>query len=79
MAAGAGLSPPLTVLESGYGKDNGAFIDGSSSENQPIMRQPKAGKPPRCLPTIRHCVSTARLANSEDLVSTRMFLLFQCV
>ncbi|KAF3779510.1 putative protein phosphatase 2C 27 [Nymphaea thermarum] len=67
MAAGAGLSPPLTVLESGYGKDNGAFIDCSSSENQPIMRQPKAGKPPRCLPTIRHCVSTARLANSEDL------------
>ncbi|CAN6481572.1 unnamed protein product [Victoria cruziana] len=67
MAAGAGLSPPLTVLESGYGRDNGAFVEDSSSEHQEIMRQPKAGKPPRCLSTIRHCVSTARLASSEDL------------
>ncbi|XP_031474305.1 probable protein phosphatase 2C 27 [Nymphaea colorata] len=67
MAAGAGLSPPLAVLESGYGKDNGALLENSGAEGRENAKQSKGGRPPRSLSTIQLCGRAVRHANSADL------------
>ncbi|KAJ4966164.1 hypothetical protein NE237_018013 [Protea cynaroides] len=65
MAAGTDLSPPFTFLEGGYGKDNASSLGDENSEISDTLKQMKAGKPPRHLSAMRHCVSSARLATSE--------------
>ncbi|XP_042508233.1 probable protein phosphatase 2C 27 [Macadamia integrifolia] len=65
MAAGTDLSPPFTVLEGGYNKDNGPSMGDENSEMSESLKQMKTGKPPRHLSVMRHCVSSARLASSE--------------
>ncbi|XP_010909291.1 probable protein phosphatase 2C 27 isoform X1 [Elaeis guineensis] len=67
MPAGAEFSPPFTMLEGTYGgKENGSSAAGEDPETPEGMKETKAGKPPRHLSVIRHCVSTSRLTDSTD-------------
>lgn len=69
MAASAEFSLPFTMIEGRYGgKENGSSAAGEDPETPEDMKETKAGKPPRHLSVIRHCVSTTRLADSTDLV-----------
>lgn len=74
MAAGMDLSPPFTILEGGYNKDNVSTTEDQSSENLNKLKQMTNGKPPRHLSIARHNISSMRLLGSPDLVS--LFRLF---
>ncbi|XP_043712979.1 probable protein phosphatase 2C 27 [Telopea speciosissima] len=65
MAAGTDFSPPFTVLEGGYSKDNASSMEDENSEISESLKQMKTGKPPRHLSVIRNCISSARLATSD--------------
>lgn len=68
MAAGPDVSPPLTVLEGGNSTDNG-----SSTEVESL------GKPPRNISVIRHCMSSARLAEVVSHHSSCYMPMLLCV
>lgn len=71
MAAGMDFSPPFTVIEDGYGKDNlSGMEDDKNSENLDNLKQITNGKPPRHVSVLRHCVGTTRLLAATDLVSS---------
>lgn len=67
MAAGMDLSPPFTILEGGYNKDNVSTTEDQSSENLNKLKQMTNGKPPRHLSIARHSISSMRLLGSPDL------------
>lgn len=68
MAAGMDFSPPFTVIEGGYGKDNlSGMEDDKNSENLDNLKQITNGKPPRHVSVLRHCVGTTRLLAATDL------------
>ncbi|XP_077246916.1 putative protein phosphatase 2C 27 [Tasmannia lanceolata] len=66
MSVGTDLSHPFTVLEGGYGKENGSSMDDENSEALGSLKQ-KNGKPPRHLSVIRHCMSSVRLVAESEL------------
>lgn len=69
MAAGAEFSPTFAMLEGRYGgKENGSSAGAEDPETPEDMKELNAGKPPRHLSVIRHCVSTAHFVDSTDLV-----------
>lgn len=65
MAAGMDFSPPFTIIEGGYSKDNVADMERENLDN---VKQVSLGKPPRHLSVMRHCVSSARLIAEANLV-----------
>nr|POF10862.1 putative protein phosphatase 2c 27 [Quercus suber] len=67
MAAGMDLSPPFTILEGGYNKDNVSTTEDQSSDNLNKLKQMTNGKPPRHLSIARHSISSMRLLGSSDL------------
>ncbi|KAF3975716.1 hypothetical protein CMV_001041 [Castanea mollissima] len=67
MAAGMDLSPPFTILEGGYSKDNVSITEDQSSENLNKLKQMTNGKPPRHLSIARQSISSMRLLGSPDL------------
>ncbi|XP_021284306.1 probable protein phosphatase 2C 27 [Herrania umbratica] len=64
MAAGMDFSPPFTIIEGGYSKDNVADMERENLDN---VKQVSLGKPPRHLSVMRHCVSSARLIAEANL------------
>ncbi|XP_068639744.1 probable protein phosphatase 2C 27 [Aristolochia californica] len=69
MAAGADFSPPFTVLDSGYKKNNsnGSSLDKEISEIDGSMKQMSMGKPPRHLSIMRHSLSVNQLRSATNL------------
>ncbi|GMY28074.1 probable protein phosphatase 2C 27 isoform X1 [Fagus crenata] len=67
MAAGMDLSPPFTVLEGAYNKDNFSTTEDQSSENLNNLKQMTNRKPPRHLSVTRHSISSMRLLGTPDL------------
>ncbi|XP_011016402.1 PREDICTED: probable protein phosphatase 2C 27 [Populus euphratica] len=68
MAAGMDFSPPFTVLEGGYNKDNNNsstnVSENQNAENLDNLKQSTNGKPPRHL---RQSMDSTRLLNAADL------------
>lgn len=80
IAAGMDFSPPFTILEGGYSKDDVSGMENDNSENLDSLKQMTNGKPPRHISVIRHCVSTARLLPVAELVSSFCILIrFNCM
>lgn len=69
MAAGTDCSPPFTLLDSGYVKENAPEVKDELSENSNDSKQTPCGKPPRHLSVVRHSISTATLQQASDVVS----------
>ena len=73
MAAGMDFSPPFTVLEGGYNKDNNSsstnVSENENAENLDNLKQSTNGKPPR---HIRQNMNSTRLLNAADLVSSEI-------
>ena len=69
MAAGTDFSPPFTVLEGSYSKDNLLAKEDEISENSENLKQITFGKPPRHLSIVRHCISSDTEATATDMVS----------
>lgn len=68
MAAEVNCSPPFTMLENRYATEkDGSPLDGEDPESPEDMKQMKLGKPPRHIPVIRHCASSARFVGSPEL------------
>ncbi|KAG9442559.1 hypothetical protein H6P81_018413 [Aristolochia fimbriata] len=69
MAAGADFSPPFTMLNSGYNKNNsdGSSLDKEISEIDGSLKQTTMGKPPRHLSIMRHSLSGTHLRSATDL------------
>ncbi|KAJ9165840.1 hypothetical protein P3X46_020666 [Hevea brasiliensis] len=67
MAAGMDLSPPFTVLEGGYSKDNVPSMENPNSENLDNLKQTANGKPPRNLSVMRHSMSSMRMLDDAGL------------
>ncbi|XP_062098051.1 probable protein phosphatase 2C 27 [Humulus lupulus] len=66
MAAGMDFSPPYTLLEGGYNKDNASAMEDETSESlNGIKQQNTNGKPPRHL--VRHTMSSLKLLATADL------------
>jgi protein phosphatase 2C family protein 2/3 len=76
MAAGMDLSPPFTVLEGAYNKDNFSTTEDQSSENLNNLKQMTNRKPPRHLSVTRHSISSMRLLDTPDLVSSSRIFTF---
>ncbi|KAJ6999015.1 hypothetical protein NC653_014988 [Populus alba x Populus x berolinensis] len=62
------FSPPFTVLEGGYNKDNNNsstnVSENQNAENLDSLKQSTNGKPPRHL---RQSMDSTRLLNAADL------------
>ncbi|KAI4317045.1 hypothetical protein L6164_024956 [Bauhinia variegata] len=67
MAAGMDFSPPFTVLEGSYNKDNLCVTEDESSRDSSKLKQMTNGKPPRHLSVMRHSISSTRLLAAADL------------
>ncbi|PSS17176.1 Protein like [Actinidia chinensis var. chinensis] len=67
MAAGTDFSPPFTVLEDSYSKDNMLAKEDEISENSENLKQITFGKPPRHLSIVRHCISSDTEATATDM------------
>ncbi|KAK9129208.1 hypothetical protein Sjap_009695 [Stephania japonica] len=67
MAAGPDLSPTFTVLENGYSREKVPSMDqGERSEDLENTKHINVGKPPLNLSVMRHCISSARLAQEAE-------------
>ncbi|GAB4833029.1 hypothetical protein Ancab_007052 [Ancistrocladus abbreviatus] len=66
MAAGADFSPPFTILEGGYNKENPSVNKDEGTDFMGNLIQRSNGKPPRHISIVRHCVSSARLSTAVD-------------
>lgn len=66
MVAGLDVSPPLTALEGG-------------TSMEPSTEVENIGKPPRNISVIRHCMSSARLAEVVSLHFSHYMLMLSCV
>lgn len=69
MAAGTHCSPPFTILDSGYVKDNVPAVKEELLENSDDLKQTSNGKPPRQLPVVQHSINSATLLQPTDVVS----------
>ncbi|KAF5747247.1 putative protein phosphatase 2c [Tripterygium wilfordii] len=67
MAAGMDFSPPFTVVEGGYSRDNVSARENENPENLDHMKQTTIGKPPRCVSVIQHCVSSTKVLQATDV------------
>ncbi|CAK9180328.1 unnamed protein product [Ilex paraguariensis] len=67
MAAGTDFSPPFRILEGGYTKNYVASMEDKISENPDNLKQITNGRPPQQLAVVRHCISSATLADATDL------------
>lgn len=68
MAAGTDFSPPFTVLEGGYNKDNASITKDEICENSDDLKKMTNGKPPRHLSVVRHSIDSATITGAVDLV-----------
>ncbi|PON90490.1 Protein phosphatase [Trema orientale] len=67
MPAGMDFSPPYTLSEGGYNKDNVSSMEDETSENLNTIKQNTNGRPPRHLSVMRHTMSSIRLLATADL------------
>ncbi|XP_057974472.1 probable protein phosphatase 2C 27 [Malania oleifera] len=69
MAAVTDFSPPFTILESGYNKEDIPVspIKDDNLGNLDNLKPKPNGKPPRHLSVMRHCMSSAGLVATADL------------
>lgn len=68
MATGTEYPPFLSMLEEGYSKGTANPMIDDKSETVESIKVVNTGKPPRHLPPIRHCMSSAQLPSAADLV-----------
>lgn len=68
MATGTEYPPFLFMLEEGYSEGNATRMRDDKSETIESIKVVSTGKPPRQLPPIRHCMSSAQLPSAADLV-----------
>ncbi|GAB4828448.1 hypothetical protein Ancab_035445 [Ancistrocladus abbreviatus] len=66
MAAGADFSPPFTILEGGYNKENASVTTDEGADFLGNLIQKSNGKPPRHISVMRHCASSARISTAVD-------------
>lgn len=65
------ISPPHTLVEGGYNKDNVSAMEDETSENlNNGIKQNTNGKPPRHISVMRHTMSSIKLLATADLVSS---------
>lgn len=57
MAAGSEFSPPYSITEGVFSKDNATVMEDEILENLDNAKQITNGKPPRHLSVVRHCIS----------------------
>ncbi|KAJ7957994.1 putative Protein phosphatase 2c [Quillaja saponaria] len=67
MAADMDFSPPFTIVEGGYSKDNASVMEHENSGDLNNQQQITNGKPPRHMSVIRHSMSSMRLLAATDL------------
>lgn len=77
MAAGMDFSPPFTILEGSYNKDNvSVAMESHNSDNLDNLKQTTNGKPPRHLSVMGQSVGSMRLLAAADLVTSSCLMSF---
>lgn len=69
MHVGMDYSPPFTMLEGYYNKDNAFVVEDDNSGDLNNLKRTAKGKPPRHVSIMRHSISSTRLLTSGELVS----------